>query len=315
MFMNRWLDVSRADEPDEIKWENNGYSQKNRVFRRFLIWIIAIALIFIGATAMVYISETTKSLQEEYGTDEPCDIEITKSNEAELALEAYIDFTEKNKEQGLMRCFCEYLIDQSYADAALYSFKKANPADDRKYCQSYAITKVREKILVYGSSLMIVFINTLICYVFEMISGWEKHHSENGQTMYQFKKIVIMQYVNIALIILLVNFKVQKQNTDDGGRGLWLLGFLPILRGQYSDFDARWYANVGTVLCITLTINILSPHGSLLFQPLRNLLERCWDRDCSCTVKKKARKGSKSDDDVNTKKELQSEVQNLYTGS
>ena len=74
-----------------------------------------------------------------------------------------------------------------------------------------------------------------------------------------------MQFVNIAVILLLVNFNFQSQENDDGSRGLWLLGFLPILRGQYTDFSARWYANVGTVLCVTLTINILSPHGSLLF--------------------------------------------------
>ena len=60
--------------------------------------------------------------------------------------------------------------------------------------------------MVYGSSLTIVLINTLICFIFEKISGWEKHHSQNGQTVYQFKKIVIMQFINIALIILLINF-------------------------------------------------------------------------------------------------------------
>ena len=108
MFMNKWLDVRRADEPDEIKWENSGYSQKNRVFRRFLIWIIAIILIFFGATAMVYISDQTKSLQEEYETDKPCTNEFKQKNETEQAILAYSDFIYQNDELGLMNCFCNY---------------------------------------------------------------------------------------------------------------------------------------------------------------------------------------------------------------
>lgn len=97
MFMDRWIGVSRADEPDEIKWENNGYTMKNRACRRFIIWIIAIVLIFSGATAMIYISDKTQSLQQAYGRVRPCDIEITKKNEDEQAFAAYIDFTENNK--------------------------------------------------------------------------------------------------------------------------------------------------------------------------------------------------------------------------
>lgn len=82
-----------------------------------------------------------------------------------------------------MRCFCEYKIGQSYTDAIFYSFKKVNPDDDRTYCQQYAINKAREKGLIYGLSLMIVVINGLICFIFEKISGWEKFHNENDQTI------------------------------------------------------------------------------------------------------------------------------------
>lgn len=58
-FKGRWLDVVRADEPDEIKWENNGYSGKNRTCRRIIIWITAIVIILLGVTAMIYITQAT----------------------------------------------------------------------------------------------------------------------------------------------------------------------------------------------------------------------------------------------------------------
>lgn len=114
----------------------------------------------------------------------PCDIEITNQNEDEQANNAYLDKKRKDPE-GLMYCFCKYLIDKSYTDAAYYTFKTADEKDkNTHFCRNQAIGTITEKILLYGSSLMIVFINTLICYIFEMISGWEKHHSENGQTIY-----------------------------------------------------------------------------------------------------------------------------------
>ena len=203
-----------------------------------------------------------------------------------------------------MNCFCSYLITKSQTMAVSYQFTDINPQDQVKYCSDYYWVYVQQKVIIYGSSMMIIFINALINYIFELISGWEKHHSESEQTIYQFKKIVIMQFVNIALIVLLVNFNLQNQYAEDGGKGLWLLGFMPILRGQYVDFSVGWYNNVGTVLCITLLINILSPHGSLLFQPTLNLMARCWDRDCGCTIRKKGKKSKKKEDGVNTKKEL-----------
>ena len=52
-FMKRNIVVSRADEPDEIKWENNGYSGTSRTCRRIIVFIIAMVLILAGVIALV----------------------------------------------------------------------------------------------------------------------------------------------------------------------------------------------------------------------------------------------------------------------
>lgn len=218
-----------------------------------------------------------------------------------------------------MNCFCQYQKDKSYTDSFQYTFVDVNPADDTKYCLDIFAVEAKQLAVVYGSSLMIVFINALICYIFERISYFEKHHTQNGETEYQFKKIVIMQFTNIALIILLVNFNATKykdffvQNLPVTENGL-LFGFLPILNGGYTDFSAQWYSNVGAILCVTLTFNIFSPHGSLIGRPIIQLIQRCWDRGCRCRFAKAYDKDSEFNDDVHTKQDLQSELQNLYTG-
>lgn len=49
LFYDQWIDVRKASEPDEIKWENLGVSSKSRCFRRFLVWLLA-AIILLAAT-------------------------------------------------------------------------------------------------------------------------------------------------------------------------------------------------------------------------------------------------------------------------
>jgi hypothetical protein len=64
-----------------------------------------------------------------------------------------------------------------------------------------------------------------------------------------------------------------------------LLGFIPILQGEYTDFTSYWYAQVGKTLTLTLMINIFSPHASKLGLPLMKLMFRCLDRGCCvCSI-------------------------------
>jgi len=68
--------------------------------------------------------------------------------------------------------------------------------------------------------------------IFDKIAVFERSHTTNDETKRQFQKILIMQFINIAIVILLVNI-----NISDGG----VLG-LPILMGEYDDLDSKWYS-------------------------------------------------------------------------
>ena len=61
--------------------------------------------------------------------------------------------------------------------------------------------------MIIGTSFVVVIINIISCTIFELISRFEKHHTQNAETLGMFAKITIMQFVNISLIILIVNFK------------------------------------------------------------------------------------------------------------
>jgi hypothetical protein len=54
-FFDRWLKVTQACLPDEIKWENIGYSHFNRRIRKLVIWIIAILLLVFGLMGVILV--------------------------------------------------------------------------------------------------------------------------------------------------------------------------------------------------------------------------------------------------------------------
>jgi len=60
--------------------------------------------------------------------------------------------------------------------------------------------------MVVGTSLIVVIINIVICIIFEKISKVEKHHTLNDETQSMFQKITIMQFINIAIILIMINF-------------------------------------------------------------------------------------------------------------
>jgi hypothetical protein len=66
-----------------------------------------------------------------------------------------------------------------------------------------------------------------------------------------------MKFINISVIILLVNFNFAVGTNYD--QNDLFLGFIPIFNGSYPEFVSDWYKNVGTTLCITMILNIFSP--------------------------------------------------------
>jgi len=96
---------------------------------------------------------------------------------------------------------------------------------------NWSITYGSQKFIVIGTSLVVVIINIIICIIFEQISKLEKHHTQNDETLAMFNKITIMQFINISFIMLIINFNFEKIP------GFNLLGVIPLLQGEYNDFN------------------------------------------------------------------------------
>lgn len=184
-----------------------------------------------------------------------------------------------------MGCYCkEYAIkhNKQLLDLTFVEFVEQGQeieVEDYKFCKKWALNFALQNGMVIGSSMVVVMINVITCTIFEYIVAIERKHSVNEETIGQFSKITIMQFINIAIVVLCVNFDFIE------GDGLFL-GFIPIFNGEYADFTVSWYAKVGKTLTFTLLVAIFSPYGSKMAFPALKLYFRLSDRGCCNKLKK-----------------------------
>lgn len=124
--------------------------------------------------------------------------------------------------------------------------------------------------LVVGAALLVVVVNAVLKTVLTAITRFERHASLSDATAALSLKIFIAQFINTALIVLLVNAQfdfVQQLGLPNGIFGLFAGGF--------SSFVPRWYAAVGVGICITMLSNIAVPHIATIIAVALRPCRRC----------------------------------------
>lgn len=146
------------------------------------------------------------------------------------------------------------------------------------------------------SALAPAVVNVIAQHIFQFLGKFQKFYTKNEQTLSIMSNILWLQFINFAFIPIVTQFYLRV-------RPLHAFG---LLNGLYPDFNYDWYQEVGAVLCYTMLINCFTPHLSKLAKPIIKFLLRFWDRSFSFKMEK--------DNKVNTKKVLQQDLNNLYTG-
>ena len=145
---------------------------------------------------------------------------------------------------------------------------------------------------------MIAVINFIAALIFQNMSAFQKYYTKNDEPLATFKKITFLQFFNIAIVSLMINFTLDVK----------LLNKLRVLNGEHDDFTVEWYRQIGATLGMTLLINTVSPHLPKLATALKVLTHRCYDRGC------RLRRIDPANQELRTKQVLQQDLENLYTG-
>jgi hypothetical protein len=169
------------------------------------------------------------------------------------------------------------------------------------YCLEWLGAYSLQEGMKYLTPIMVGVINVVGGIVFKGMAGFEKKHTVNDETASYFKMLAYQNYTNISLLLLIINFNPTKTQGN-------LLGFLPILSGNYFDFDSKWYSDIGTSLQITLMIQLISPFLSKLVPPLIKITMRLIDRGCRKSIITKEGR-------VRSRQVIQEDLETLYTGT
>ena len=101
------------------------------------------------------------------------------------------------------------------------------------------------KLLVtFGIVLIISVMNGALRFVLSLMSNFEGKHSETERLQSAINKMWVVQYFNGALLLVLIaskHSKIFKTFDNRERRNKWI----PILAGDYSDFDYPWYNEIG----------------------------------------------------------------------
>ena len=133
-------------------------------------------------------------------------------------------------------------------------------------------------------SLSISFINAVLRKALQLMTNLEGHHTVSEQLESAFSKMWILQYINTAVILLIINNRL----AEDGiiGGLLTTAGLNGVLfDGNYGDFTTAWYDAVGVTIFTTAFINGITPITNISAIVI-SWLKRCCDRGCSSDNKK-----------------------------
>jgi NADH:ubiquinone oxidoreductase subunit 6 (subunit J) len=229
------LSVMEAPEPAKIKWENLGYDKVHRYFRRGLTVVLAMLLVVVS----VGITYGAKALQQSSivkgGTSLcPADFES-------MADDVQISYVEEHSED--LHCYCDQFSYQQQASISM--------------CKKYLKSTVQAQILTYFSSVVVLFVSTLIDMAIRMFADYEKHHTQDSKEKSIFLRVFVLQYLNTSCVFLI------NDNQKILSRVFGISG------SSTTEFSSQWYNSIGVTIILVQLGNILSSQAGTIYAFLK----------------------------------------------
>lgn len=165
-----------------------------------------------------------------------------------------------------------------------------------RLCINYAGNVVTGQVFTIVSMLFVVVVNSVLRYCIYGLINFERKKSGTNELKSLVVKIFIAQFLNTAIIILLVNMNLKRWEVD-----LELFNGVYILGGEYDFFSIKWYSIIGVSIVITMIINIISGISGPIMSYIISKLKIWYDRGYSKDI-------------YVTRQKTMTDLQNIYTG-
>ncbi|KAK1942698.1 hypothetical protein P3T76_006197 [Phytophthora citrophthora] len=137
-------------------------------------------------------------------------------------------------------------------------------------CRGFLTDFVAKNSFIVVASAVVVIVNIVLKSTLRGFASFERHTSESAKASAVALKMFAAQFLNTAIIVLVVNAALSLSAVPVIGE---------LFRGKYSDFQRDWYPTVGMGVTMTMLINAIMPQAILLLQlcvisPLKRCLAR-----------------------------------------
>lgn len=305
--------LKEAVSPSDVIWENIGYSTGNRKVRCAINWLFVIVLLIISTWGTIVIMDEMAELANAYNLAVDCP-PTNIIDGPNFKYKAWEDqrLPEETR-YGLMHCYCfnqfttniTWFYELSFNDVAMNN----NPPDlteQPAYCEDWLSYYGMQQGLTYGTSILTVGINLIMCQLIIFTISFEKRMTNNEETQQQYIRILVLTFVNIGLLVLLVNMDL---TFGDGG----YLG-LPILNGEFGDLNSEWYGKIGVTISFSMVLSIFTTHISYFAFAAIPIAFRWLDNGCRSLEEMKKEDADKEAVDMHTKSLIQDDLNALWTG-
>jgi len=151
----------------------------------------------------------------------------------------------------VVNCFCT----QAQTAMGIVSFR--SPPYDRDpskaLCDEWIFYQIRRLFNMGVAVSAVCLFNLVLTTIFLYFVIWERHDTWTKQTTSQFVKLFIAEFLNTALIVLLVNMHAHGLLQE-----VSIIRFLGFGQGSYDDMHADWYTDVGSGICLTMLLQVVS---------------------------------------------------------
>lgn len=213
-----------------------------------------------------------------------------------------------------MMCYCDDLTNMGMTPwtaekSKFYNFTSSEEEKENmpNYCALHMETIAKSKISNSFLEYQQVIFNAFIAVIFSYLGEFQKMHTSIEEQISQFRYILFLEVFNMGIIQLISSFEptgIANSIRDDSDNEM----------SNYasSGFTSLWYMNIGIKLCFTIFTSSISTNIDVVTMLGKRLMTRCRDRGYKLSIKKDPE--DEDDDEVNTKKATQEELEQMYLG-
>ena len=154
----------------------------------------------------------------------------------------------------LRGCACQDEMDAATARSGMVS--GAAEVYDDPMCTEFVSTFVIAYTMLIAASFSVIVVNLAMKQFMKALVEWERHEQKDDELRSLCTKMFAGQFMNTALLMILINAKLPSGLTSIGG----IFSFTGLMTGAYDDFRVGWYSDVGGALTLTMVINMVAPH-------------------------------------------------------